>query len=861
LPVWLCTYRLQINREFDFHDLAGIGDYLAALGVSHAYLSPILRAARGSTHGYDVVDASEVNPEWGGESAYLAASEALKKHGVGQVLDIVPNHMSIATPGNRWWWDVLEHGPGSPYLRYFDFGWRLTRHAFRPVQLPVLEDEYGRVLAAGKLSLARKAGGFEVRYADWAFPLSPASYALAVRHVAELAEDRELLELAAAFEQKTMASDELWRGLTDYVSAEANAAALDRGLERLNQDTPRVGEVLDRQYYRLVNWRTANEAFTYRRFFDVNTLAGVCIEQDDVFGDRHALELPLVRKDVVDGLRIDHIDGLRLPEKYLRSLRKETPAAGIWVEKILAPRELLPRDWPVEGTTGYDFLNVLNGLFVHPGGERALTEAYREFTGERRAYAEILAEAKRDVLHSLFGGELTDLADLLEEVCRRHDEARRFSRRDLKAVLVEYLVELPVYRTYAVPETVAHPEDVALIEETLRRVRKRLPSLGLDVFALIQGLLEGDVTGDEEGEFVLRLQQLSGPVMAKGAEDTAFYRYHRLVSLNEVGGEPAIFGTTLQRFHGFCQQMAEQWPRTLLAASTHDTKRGEDTRQRLNVLSEAPERWAAKVREWSGILASLPQVDSNTTYLFFQTMIGAWPLDVDRATEYMLKAAREAKRETSWLDPDAEYENRLRAFVHGALENAAFVASVEDYVRDIDRDAAPRSLAQTLIKLTAPGVPDIYQGCEVMSYTLVDPDNRRPVDYERLRALLREAQSLPSGNVVEVDDADLKKLWLTWTTLSVRTRNPEAFAGSYRDLFADGPASDAVVAYLRADSVCVVALRWSPGSTKGLENTALTLPEGRWRDAISGCEMRGRLAMSSLPRRMPLALLEKLSEL
>jgi (1->4)-alpha-D-glucan 1-alpha-D-glucosylmutase len=855
LPAWLCTYRLQINADFDFEDLAEAAPYLSALGVSHAYLSPVLRAARGSTHGYDVADATQINPEWGGEEVYARATRALRENGLGQLLDIVPNHMSISTPANPWWWDVLLHGPSSDYFHFFDFGWNSDRRNFQPLKLPVLEDRYVRVLEAGKIAVVRTGSDLRVQYGSWAFPIALHSYPWVVATVAEAVNSGRLRRLAAAFAGR--ASPEFWTSLQELLEYPDLAARFDTGLEQLNADRGRLHELLDQQFYRLAYWRSANDAWFYRRFFDINTLAGLRIEQPDVFRVRHRQELRLARTGVVDGVRVDHIDGLRHPLRYLDALRADLPDAGIWVEKILEGDETLPETWPVQGTTGYEYLNLLNGLFVQPAGEAELTRIYRDFTGDGATYGKTLDEAKREVVQGLFGGELADLVDLFLLASEQRAEGRDWSRRDIEGAILEYVVALPIYRTY-VETGRLNDYDERQICETVARAAQRRADLEPELFDFLRALLRLELEGDYAREFVLRIQQLTGPAMAKGAEDTSFYRYVRLLSLNEVGGEPDRFGVSTAEWHAFCTTMSRDWPQQMVATSTHDTKRGEDNRQRLNVLSEAPRDWERLVTELTAILdrnRDLVPPGGLAQYVLFQTIVGAWPLDADRAVDYMRKATREAKRETSWTQPNEEYDQLLEIYVRTALADSEFRAAVEAFVSRIDAAARRNSLAQTVLKLTAPGLPDIYRGTEVFSYSLVDPDNRRPVDLGRLQALLDRARNEAFDVAWLNDEPDLAKLWLINRTLATRHEHETTFAArdSYTPLSAEGNGAGRVIAYQRGEDICVVSGRWS-FETAEIDAT-LPLPEGGWRNAFTGAALHGDEAIAAILGGLPVAVL------
>jgi len=797
----ICTYRLQLTPEFGFDDAAGIVDYLAQLGVSHVYLSPITQARPGSTHGYDGCDPTSLSTDLGGPAAYGRLCAALTDAGMGQVVDIVPNHMAFAIPENRWLDDVLRHGTVSRYAAYFDIHWSEAEDGTSYIELPVLGDEYETVLAKGDVRLVSSEDGLRLRYGDFALPLRP--------------------------------------GPRPWTTA----------LPRDELDA-----LLQRQHYRLVYWRAAEQRLSYRRFFDITGLIGLRMEVDAAFEDSHALVLDLVRRGHVDGLRIDHIDGLRDPDTYLQRLRERAPEARIVVEKILAPEEALPDDWPVDSTTGYDFLNVLNGLFVDPAGEEALTAFYAEFSGLQGNYETVLDATKRDVIQRLFGPELAQLVALLRSVAE--EATQGWTEQDLAAALIETLVALPVYRTYVRPGEQPSSTDTRIVGDAVACAREALDTRLGPLLDLLQDVLLLRHGGDAATDLALRFQQLSGPVMAKGGEDTAFYNYNRLISLNEVGGEPSRFGVSLSQFHAFCSETARHAPLTMLATATHDTKRGEDARLRIDALSRMPEEWAAAVRRWAALnqpLRSDDMPDRNAEYLFYQTLAGAWPLDAERAWAYMLKASREAKARTSWREPDAAYESALKRFVEGALTNAAFVSDFEVFVASVVAAAAPATLAQTLLKLTAPGVPDVYQGCELFDLSLVDPDNRRPVDYARRRKMLDAASRLETAaDATRNNHPQLTKLWLTHRALQTRRQHAAAFRGDYEPLYAEGDGL--VVAFLRGgEAISVACTRGQPAA-----DASLQLPGGVWHNVLTNAKFRGgSVSLTELLGELNVALLVK----
>lgn len=868
MPEPLATYRVQLRPGFGFDEAAAIAPYLAELGVSHVYGSPYLQAAKGSTHGYDVVDPTRVNEELGGTEAHERFCRTLGEHGLGQVLDVVPNHMAI-TSENVWWWDVLENGPSSRYASYFDVDWDPPQERFRnTVVLPILGDHYGRVLEAGELTLVRRDGSFEIHCFEHRMPVSPHSLDTLLGAASERSGSPELAFLAEALSRLDKSANrhrdkEVIRArLARLFEEQPDAArAVDALVEETNRDPDRLDVLLSRQNYRPAFWRTAGRELDYRRFFDVHTLAGLRTEDERVFADTHALVLDWVRRGVLDGLRIDHPDGLRDPEQYFERLRDAAPDAWIVVEKILEPGERLPESWPVDGTTGYDFLNLVGGLFVDPAGERPLTDLYAELTGVSSGcadYPELVWQKKHLVLEELLAADVNRVAEVFLQVCERHRRYRDFMRNELRAAVREVAACFPVYRSYVRAEagkvTAENEEHIAAAIEAARARRPDLPS---DLFDFFRDLLLLKIRGEVESELVMRFQQLTGPAMAKGVEDTAFYNFHRLVALNEVGGDPGRFGVSPEEVH---RRLAESRPRTMLATSTHDSKCGEDVRARLALLSEIPDRWAAAVRRW---LERHPFRDGfsdrNAAYLLHQTLVGAWPIETGRAVAYMEKAAREAKGATAWTRPDPEYEGALRSFVEAVLADRGFVADLEAFVAPLVEPGRINSLAQTLIKLTAPGVPDIYQGTELWSLSLVDPDNRGPVDHEERRRLLKDLAAAPAPEeILARMDSGLPKLWVIRQALRLRDR----LQGGYAPLPAKGERAGHVFAFSRDDSrgteVVAVVPRLVMGLGGDWGDTSLELPPGRWRNELTGERIEGgEVRLSDLLRRFPVALLAR----
>jgi (1->4)-alpha-D-glucan 1-alpha-D-glucosylmutase len=891
------TYRVQLRPEFGFAEAAAVAGYLAELGVSHLYASPYLQAAQGSAHGYDVIDHSRVNAELGGAAGHAQLCRALQEHGLGQVLDVVPNHMAISSQGgeprNSWWWDVLENGPSSRWAGYFDVDWDPPQSRLRnTVLMPILGDHYGRILEAGEMRLVRCGGKLEIHYHEHRMPVAPSSLAGLLAEAAERCSSPDLafiadscgeLPLATATDRASTSrrhrDKEVLGGQLARLCAEQPeiAAAVDAVVDATNADPDRLDALLELQNYRPAFWRTAGRELDYRRFFDVNTLIGLRTEDERVFADIHALVLDWVRRGQLDGLRIDHPDGLRDPKQYFERLRRAAPEAWIVVEKILETGETLPEDWPVDGTTGYDFLNRVGGLFVDPAGEAPLSALATDLTGQATDWPALVRDKKLLVLRELLASDVNRLAEVFLRVCESHRRFRDFTRFELREALAETAACFPVYRTYAQPGgTVSESDDRAIREATAAACGNR-PDLPAELFDFLRDLLLLQVRGKEggpESELVLRFQQLTGPAMAKGVEDTAFYQALRLVSLNEVGGDPGRFGVSLADFHRECAAAQERWPGTMTAVSTHDTKRSDDVRLRLHLLSEIPGRWSEAVRRWfvhnerhrpQGI------PDPTTEYLLYQTLVGAWPLSAERAVAYMEKAAREAKAFTSWTRVDAAWEEALRGFVASVLADEVFTADLAAFVAPLIEPGRISSLAQTVIRLTAPGVPDTYQGSELWDLSLVDPDNRRPVDYDLRRRLLAELKAgLSPEEILARMDEGLPKLWVLHRALELRRRRPTVFgsgaAGRYQPLAVRGERAGHAVAFARGavggDTVVTVAPRLVIGLGGQLRgdwrDTTVDLPPGLWSNELTGEWIEGGEArLHAVLSRFPVALLSR----
>jgi (1->4)-alpha-D-glucan 1-alpha-D-glucosylmutase len=891
----LATYRLQLHPGFDFDAAAGVVGYLADLGVSHVYLSPVLQAAPGSTHGYDVVDHSRVSEALGGAAGHARLVEAIAAAGLGQVLDIVPNHMAITGPENRWWWDVLENGPSSRWAGHFDVTWDPPEEKLRnTVLLPILGDHYGRVLDRGEITLVRHAATFTIRYFDHAVPVDPRSLAPLLAEAAAAAGDDDLGFVAAASGRLPRATRTdaaavaerhrdaavLRRQLARLVDERPPlAAALDAAVARVNADADALDALLDAQNHRIAYWRTAERELGYRRFFDIDTLVGLRVEDPDVFADTHALILRWVREGVVHGLRVDHPDGLRDPESYADRLARATGGAWTVVEKILEPGEDLPDTWPVAGTTGYDRLGLIGGLFVDPAGEVPITEAYGALTGATTDVAAVVHESRALVVDELLAADVNRLTALLVEICEQRRHQRDRTRHELHDAVRELAAAFSVYRTYVRAEAgLVRREDVARVEEAVAAVSGRRPDIDQDLLAFLAGLLLLRLPDRRplEDEWVMRFQQLTGPAMAKGVEDTAFYRCTRLLALNEVGGDLTRFGVAPGDFHAANAAAHERWPATMVALSTHDTKRSADVRARLALLSEIPGAWAEACGRW--IEASAGHwpgggPDRHAQHLLFQTWVGAWPLTPDRAVAYMSKATREAKLRTSWLAPDSEYDAARDAWVAGTMADPTLAAEVAAFVAPLIGSGRVNALAQVALQLTVPGVPDTYQGSELWDLSLVDPDNRRPVDFAARRARLAELRGDPAtparagldaAAILARADEGLPKLALVRAGLHLRRRRPAAFgpgdAGAYVPLAFAGPAAAHGVGCTRGGAVAVFVPRLVLGLAErgGWEDTSVTLPPGDWTDVVTGAVVAGGpAAAGDLLAAFPVAVLER----
>lgn len=879
----LATYRLQFNSGFTFNDARAIVPYLHELGISHCYASPLLKARSQSSHGYDIVDHNALNPELGSAEEFQLLVEALHAHGMGLILDIVPNHMGIGGSDNHWWLDLLENGPASPYADYFDIDWHPQAASIfdGKVLLPILGDYYGNVLDRGEIQLTfnKEEGSFAAQYYEHLLPMDPKSYGQILAPVVARLKETPAgnAALLGRWEQLMAGCQQLpgWKAVGHRLRSlrldrqaaykrelgllsqeQGGQEAIDHALALFNAPGQgrvlykRLHQLLEKQAYRLAFWQVAADEINYRRFFNINSLAGLRQEKSEVFDATHRLLFSLIEQGLIQGVRIDHPDGLFDPQGYYdrlsREIRSRLPKVGpeggikrefyLVAEKILAIHEDLPQEWPLHGTTGYGFASLLNGLFVKPEGERPLRRLYRLYTGQKIDYDENLHGAKRLIIKAQLASELTVLTNMLRQIAELDHHTRDFTHTGLREALAEVVACFPVYRTYVTPGRVG-VDDRRHVEWAVTEAKQRNPVTDPAVFDFVRDSLllvrtfgNRRAMQEKVARFAMKFQQYTAPVMAKAQEDTVFYRHCHLLSLNEVGGDPRYFSVSRPTFHQANQKRQQLWPYTMLATSTHDSKRSEDVRARINVLSEVPDLWKQRCRRWrrlnrrhvrrlNGELAP----SRNDEYLLYQTLLGTFPLSYPTEAElgryrqriegYMLKAVREAKVHTSWLKPVAAYEEAVAAFVGALLHSGPanpFLADLGDFVQGVGRLGLLNSLSQLLLKLTAPGVPDIYQGNELWNFSLVDPDNRRPVDFSGASKMLagfsalfgEEAPPEPTlTSLLATLEDGRAKLFVTSQTLRFRRSHPDLFSqGSYEVLPLLGD---------RERHLCVIARNWA----------------------------------------------------
>jgi (1->4)-alpha-D-glucan 1-alpha-D-glucosylmutase len=842
----IATYRLQLTADFGFDQAAALVPYLQEIGISHLYASPFLKARAGSTHGYDVVDHNALNPELGGEDGFRRLCDALKAADIGLILDFVPNHMGVHHADNPWWLDVLEWGPKSPHAASFDIDWQtLPGHPGGGILIPILGSSYGEALESGEMALRYDAneGGFSVWYYEHRLPIGPSRYGEILQKAATEAgatdepAGRRLLELAVRYRGPHNPPRSQAPGFKAELAAiPGGAAVIKRGLRAYDPKSGGPGAVLalhhllERQHYRLAYWRLAGSEINYRRFFDINSLAGLRVEDAETFAAMHRLVQRLIAEGCLAGLRLDHVDGLRDPHQYFRRLQRLIDVAKpladrrfyVIVEKILADGERLPRFAGVAGTTGYEWLNTISRVLVDDRGLAILDQTWREISGDHRSFDEILIEAKRRVIANILASEFTVLTRLLARIASGHYATRDYSPERLRAAFELFILHFPIYRTYVTGSGPSR-EDRAIIESALTKARVDWFGSDAGIFDFLRDLLTLDLVARgrtgysiaRARRFAFKVQQFTGPMMAKSLEDTAFYRHHRLLALNEVGGHAAAGGLSIAHFHERMTERAAKLPHGLTATATHDTKRGEDARARLLALPELANEWTQGVRHWRALNARLaraagpgriPSVAHE--YMLYQALLGAWPLErmdqqfVERIEAYAIKAAREGKQQTSWLAPDEAYETGLKDFVRRILdrtESAAFIASFDALARRAALIGALNGLTQLVLKATIPGIPDFYQGTELWDFALVDPDNRRPVDFAARAAMLEPSGDLPDWAALAASWPDGGvKFALMRRLLALRRQLPEVFtSGSYRPVDVVGPHRSEVLAYAR----------------------------------------------------------------
>ena len=841
----IATYRLQLTASFDFDAAAAIAPYLKALGITHLYASPFMKARKGSAHGYDIVDHAKINPELGGDAGFERLSGALKQHGLGLILDFVPNHVGVHFADNPWWLDVLEWGPASPHAVSFDIDWELLPYRARGgVLLPIIGSSYGQALEKGEIELRYDAdeGSFSAWYFEHRLPIAPERYSEILGAILKEAGADD-----SAAGKRILALASRHRGLrhpnrkeAPAFKAELNGIAggaeiIARGLEAYRAGPDRAAQILtlhhllERQHYRLGHWRLASSDINYRRFFDVNTLAGLRVEDAGTFDAIHRLVKTLIAENKLQGLRLDHIDGLRDPVQYFQRLRRlirdaqgrDTKPFYMVIEKILGEHEKLHRFAGVDGTTGYEWLNAITQVLIDGKGLKPLDEVWRQVSNMSPRLGPVLKDAKRRVLETLLTSEFTVLTRLLARIAGGHYSTRDYSADSLRQALELYVLHFPVYRTYL---TLADPSehDRTLISETIEKARADWFAADEGIFEFLRDALTMDLTkpgrpahsASRVRRFALKVQQFTGPMMAKSLEDTAFYRYHRLLALNEVGGDPSAEALSIDAFHEAMKLRAREWPHGMTATATHDTKRGEDARARLMALAEIPGEWASAVARWKILNAphlvtagEMRAPSAAFEYMLYQVLLGAWPSGqrdgsfLERMQAYALKAAREGKQETSWLNPNQTYEAGLKTFIARILDRSAsveFLDSLETLAQRVALLGALNSLSQIALKATMPGVPDFYQGTEFWDLSLVDPDNRRPVDFAERATVLASVENPDWASLVQHwPDGHIKLAW-TRHLLKLRTELADVFThGDYQPLQVSGPHGDHVIAFAR----------------------------------------------------------------
>jgi len=858
--IWTATYRLQLHKDFPLAKAKEILPYLRDLGISHVYLSPCLQAAPGSLHGYDGADPSKVSADLGGEEAWAQFQTAVRGAGLGILLDIVPNHMTTHA-ANPWWNDLLAHGPFSEQADTFDV-FPFANGDRWEIAICTLGEPYGRVLEHGQFTIDLSSGLPRLRYFEESWPLCPATWApfFADSAVSELETLQALRSPQPSdITQYRELAARAAKALQNQLATEGTRQQIEARCRKISQNAGQLHQLIDRQVYRLAWWKLEGELVNYRRFFNIGSLVALRPENERVFDLIHGRIVKMIEAGEIDGLRVDHPDGLRDPRGYFQRLRKLLPEGRIYAEKILDSEETLPEDWGVDGTVGYEFLGKVNRLWMDESKADALTSAYADFTGYPVNYPALVREKKLDIIAAHFVADIERLGALAVNIAELRWTTHDLSRPQLVRAIASLIVSLPVYRTYLAPDSSVSPADEKIITEAVAAGRAQTKGIEPQVFDFLEALLTNELAGPLESDFIARWQQLAPAVMAKGVEDTTFYCYDRLVSCNEVGSQPSLLGISAEKFHQFCAQLQARWPRNLLPCSTHDNKRSEDVRARINVLTELPEKWNAALQRWAAMNQPHWQggePDRHAEYLLYQTLIGAWPISPERAWGYLLKACREAKIHTAWHEPNTTYEEGLREFTEAILASSEFTNELDAFVAPLILPGRVNSLSQTLIKITAAGTPDFYQGSELWDLSLVDPDNRRPVDFGQRQKLLKKSSRLQA---ISDWDSGLPKLWLIQRALQLRREQAASFDGAYQPLSGRGARLGHLLIYQRGGDVLIAVPRFTFTLDGDWGDTVIGLPVGRWNNVLTDTAHEGEVSPAILFGDFPVALLTRAS--
>ena len=878
LDVPASIYRLQLHQGFNFKMATEVLPYLKKLGVEGVYCSPYYVAY--SQHGYDITDPNEINPKIGTRQDFEAFCAKLKELGMKNIIDVVPNHMGIKGGMNAWWQDVLEHGPRSRYAQFFDIDWDSEKRALQnKVIFPILGDPYRQCLETGEIRLKFEEGRLAFHYFDYVLPLAPKTYAYVLQDKAFA----PVLTKVKKFPTTPSKREELTARLKQEIhkkvlSAKGLKGRVERRIQWYNSDPKRLHTLLEAQYYRISSWKLSGKEINYRRFFNFNDLAAIAIEREQVLNAHHRLVFDLAKKGVIQGIRIDHPDGLHDPALYLAQVKKKTKLP-IFLEKILDPHERLPETWPVEGNVGYDFLNVITSLFIDKRSEKDITHTYDEFIGKHLDFGDLLYDKKKFFANAYMTCEIDVLGRMLDEVSDLDLRYREFNRADLREAILEVIASFPVYRTYIGPHCkTPSKRDALYITVAMERARKRCPYVDPYIFQFIEDLLLLKIDLSQENEkafraFILRFQQFTGPIMARGMEDICFYIYNRFLSLNEVGGDPRNFGLSAGEFHQYNEEKRHRWPDSILATSTHDSKRSEDVRMRLNILSELSGEWHDTVFLWEKCNRSFKRrdfPDANTEYFIYQMLVGLWPEEEPSANEWktfkerlwinLLKSIREAREITTWIWPNEKYERSVKQFLFNLLDrkkNHPFFESFIPFVKKVTQFGYLNSLSSTVLKLGSCGIVDIYQGNETWNFSWVDPDNRRDIDYNELEKRFTAVSSLNEEPSLE----DLK-LYVNYKGLHVRKQHPDLFLrGEYHPIKVVGQEADRVVAFMRKMGTKELLVIGGRFFSKGdrFEKTDLHIPaSGTFTDLFTNKTFkikRGMCALAPFFKKYPFALL------